>query len=142
MKQNQLDEIASLENQIKDLRSEQTRVISELRSEFLREKADHKRDADSRITAIVKAANREAKQCLSESTLKIKMENQKLRNELYELIEQTKVLNEHKQKLEKQREELTYEIKYAEDLKKVRSTQQKRVIERLFPNDQEEFSES
>lgn len=119
-----------LEKEIVEVRKEQTKIISELRAEFLREKAEHKKEADNRITSIVKAANREARECLSENTYKIKMENQKLRAELLGLIEITKDLDKHKKKLEKQREELLNEIKYAEDLKKLRSTRQAQVIEK------------
>lgn len=136
MKQNQLDEIELLEKEIIEVRREQTKIISELRAEFLKEKSEHKRDADNRIAAIVKAANKEARSCLTENTFKIKLENQQLRTELLQLIQQTKDLNNHKEKLEKQKSELLNEIKYADDLKKVRSTQQQRVIEKLFPEDQ------
>ena len=74
---------------------------------------------------------------MSENTYKIKLENQKLRAELFDLIQATKDLNIHKEKLDKQKADLLYEIKYAEDLKKVRSTQQKRVLEKLYPNNVE-----
>ena len=120
------------------MRKEQTKIISDLRAEFLKEKAEHKKEADNRIMAIVKAANKEARECLTENTLKIKLENQKLRSELLELIERSKELTKHKQKMEKQREELLTEIRYAEDLKKVRSTRQQRVVEKLFPENRDD----
>ena len=124
-----------MEREIVSIRQEQTKIITDLRSEFIKEKTNYKREAENRIAAIVKAANREARDCLSENTYKIKVENQKLRSELFDLIQSTKDLNVHKEKLEKQKADLLYEIKYAEDLKKVRSTQQKRVLEKLYPND-------
>jgi hypothetical protein len=136
LKQSQLDEIAALEKEIIEVRREQTKIISELRSEFLKEKSDHKKEADARIAAIVKAANKEARECLTENTMKIKMTNQGLRKELLELIENSKILNEQKQKLEKQKGELFNEIRYAEDLKKVRTNQQKKIIDKLTSNDQ------
>lgn len=117
------------------MRKEQTKIIGELRSEFLKEKAEHKKEADTRIAAIIKAANKEARECLSENTLKIKLENQRLRGELLELIQRSNELTKHTEKLEKQREELLNEIKYADDLKKIRSTRQQRVIEKLFPDE-------
>lgn len=95
----------------------------------------HERDANQRITAIVKTANREARDCLNENTLKIKEENHKLRTELLKLINETKDFSKHKEKLVAQKEDLLKELKYAEDLKKLRSTQQKRVMEKLFPDD-------
>ena len=124
-----------MEREIVSIRQEQTKIITDLRSEFIKEKTNYKREAENRIAAIVKAANREARDCLSENTYKIKVENQKFRSELFDLIQATKDLNVHKEKLEKQKADLLYEIKYAEDLKKVRSTQQKRVLEKLYPND-------
>jgi len=135
LKQTQLDEIESLEREIVSIRQEQTKIITDLRSEFIKEKTNYKREAENRISAIVKAANREARDCLSENTFKIKVENQKLRSELFDLIQATKDLNVHKEKLEKQKADLLYEIKYADDLKKVRSTQQRRVLEKLYPNE-------
>lgn len=105
-----------------------------MRVEFLKEKADHKKEADNKIATIIKVANREARSCLSENTIKIKTENANLRAELFELIRQTKLVTEHKNKLESQKGDLINEIRYAEDLKKIRSTQQKRVIEKLFPD--------
>jgi hypothetical protein len=79
LKQTQLDEIESLEREIVSIRQEQTKIITDLRSEFIKEKTNYKREAENRISAIVKAANREARDCLSENTFKIKVENQKLR---------------------------------------------------------------
>jgi hypothetical protein len=131
LKQRQNEEIDLLEKEIEEVRSEQTSIISELRAVFLREKMDFKRESDNRIMSIVKAANREARECLSENTYKIKVENQKLRSEIFELIKLTKELNKNKEKLEKQKEDLINEIRYTEDLKKLRSTQQQRVLEKL-----------
>jgi hypothetical protein len=119
------------------VRLEQTSVITELRSQFLRENAEHKREADNRIVSIVRAANREARECLNENTYRIKVENQRLRGDIFELIKLTKELNVNKEKLEKQKEQLVNEINYTEDLKKVRSTQQQRVLEKMFGNSEE-----
>jgi hypothetical protein len=134
LKQNQLDEIRKLEKEIINVRNDQTKIVSELRTEFIKDKADHKKEADQKIATIIKVANREARNCLAENTIKIKTENANLRSELFELIRQTKIMTENKSKLESQKADLINEIRYAEDLKKIRSTQQKRVIERLFPD--------
>lgn len=135
LKQKQLDEIKELETEISKVRQEQAMLINGLRSDFFQEKSDHKRTTEQRIAKIVKVANREAKDCLNKNTVMIKRENQKLRAMLFGLIEQTKAIQDNKEKLERQKGDLLHEIKYAEDLKKVRSTQQKRVIEKLFPHD-------
>lgn len=133
-----MEEIELLEKEIIEVRKEQTKIISDLRAEFLKEKNEHKKEADNRIMAIVKAANKEARECLTENTLKIKLENQKLRGDLLELIERSKELTKHKEKMEKQRDELLSEIRYAEDLKKVRSTRQNHVVEKLFQEQDED----
>lgn len=134
LKQKQLDEIKELETEISLVRLEQAKLINGLRSEFFQEKADHKKSTDQRIAKIVRVANREARECLNKNTIMIRQENQKLRSELFGLIETTNAIQQNKEKLESQKHDLLHEIRYAEDLKKVRSTQQKRVIERLFPN--------
>ena len=131
LKQNQLEEIEALKDEIVKARSVQTKLISDLRNKLVSEKNEHKRDADTRIAAIVKTANREARECLNQNTFEIKVQNTQLRKELLELINQTKEYNNHKEKLETQKSELLKEIKYAEDLIKVRSTQQTKVIQKL-----------
>ena len=131
LKQNQLEEIEALKDEIVKARSVQTKLISDLRNKLVSEKNEHKRDADTRIAAIVKTANREARECLNQNTFEIKVQNTQLRKELLELINQTKEYNNHKEKLETQKSELLKEIKYAEDLIKVRSTQQTTVIQQL-----------
>lgn len=139
LKQKQLDEIKELENDISKVRMEQAKLINGLRSEFFQEKSEHKKTTDQRIAKIVKVANREAKECLSKNTHMIKNENQRLRAHLFGLIEQTNAIQENKEKLERQKNDLLHEIRYAEDLKKVRSTQQKRVIEKLYPPEFQDY---
>ena len=134
IKQKQLDEIAALEKEMIEARREQTKTITQLRTEFLKEKNEHKKDAESKIAKIVRVANKEARECLSENTLKIKYENQKLRGELLDLIQESKELKAHKERLDKQKAELIKEINYAEDLKKVRNTQQKILIDKMLKN--------
>lgn len=133
LKESQNQEIALLEREIVERRQEQTSVITELRSQFLREKNTYKKDADQRVVQIVRLANKEARDCLNENTYKIKVENQKLRGDIFELIKLTKELYKNKERLEKQREDLLNEIRYTEDLKKLSSTQQQRFIEKLYP---------
>ena len=134
LKAAQLEEIRLLEEQMNQLRGEQTKTISDLKSQFLKEKADFKREADLKINSVIKVANKEARQCLSENTYKIKYDNQRLRKELLEFIQYTKALQAHKTKLENQKHEILREISYAEDLKKLRTTQQEKVISKLFAN--------
>lgn len=64
--------------------------------------------------------------CLNEHTTKIKLENRRLRHTLLNLIRKSRALNEQKVELEEQRKILHREKQYAEDLKIIRRTQQRK----------------
>ena len=132
LKTQQAEEIESLDAEMTKLRAEQSKTISELKAKFLKDTNEIKRESDAKIQTVIKAANKEARQCLNENTLKIKYDNYKLRKELLELIQNTKALHAHKEKLDRQRNEIQQEISYAEDLKKLRTNRQDHVFQKLF----------
>ncbi len=72
--------------------------------------------------------SQEAMQCLNDHTLKIKLENRKLRHELLLLIRKSRALHEHKRHLEEQKQQLLLEQQYASDLKTLRHTRQHKVL--------------
>jgi len=78
-----------------------------------------------------KKANKEAVQCLTEHTNKIKLENRELRHELLQLIKTTRALNEHQSVLEDQKKQLLREQNYANDLKTLREARQKKSFKPL-----------
>ena len=63
----------------------------------------------------------EARQCLQDHTWRIKEENRSLRKELLGLIQETRVLYEHKKELQEQFNVLSREKQYAENLQNVRT---------------------
>jgi hypothetical protein len=132
LKIQQTDEIQSLEDEIKKLRAKQQKEISDLKAEFIVKKEISKQEAEKRIQEVIRAANSEARECLTENTRKIKMDNQQLRKDLLQLLQNTKALTTHKTELEKQRNEILKEISYAEDLKRLRTNRQEQVIKKLF----------
>lgn len=136
LKIQQTDEIQSLEDEIKKLRAQQQKEISDLKAEFIMEKEKTKEEAEKRIQEVIRAANSEARECLTENTRKIKMDNQQLRKDLLTLLQNTKALTAHRAELEKQRNEILKEISYAEDLKKLRTNRQEQVIQKLFSKNQ------
>ena len=73
------------------------------------------------------AVFQEAKQCLDEHTRRIKDENFELRKELLQLIKRTRALHEHRRELEEQHKNLTQELQYSRDLKKLRGSRQNRL---------------
>jgi len=132
LKTQQADEIEALDDEMTKLRAEQSKTITELKARFLQDTHEIKRESDAKIQTVIKAANKEARQCLNENTMKIKYDNYKLRKELLELIQNTKALHAHKEKLDSQRNEIQQEISYAEDLKKLRTNRQDHVLQKLF----------
>jgi len=122
----QLGKIRDLESQVRQMREHHTERIQQMKSDFLREKKDYQHDSDFRISSLEKKANKEAVQCLTEHTNKIKFENRELRQELLNLINTTRALNDHRTQLEDQRKQLLREQNYANDLKTLRAARQKK----------------
>lgn len=71
----------------------------------------------------------EARHCLEDHTSRIKEENRALRKELLSLIQQTRVLYQHKKQLEEQHKVLLREKDYANNLQDQRSKRQERLYE-------------
>lgn len=127
----QLNKIRELERQVMQMRAHHTERIQQMKSDFLREKKDYQHDSDFRIQSLEKKANKEAVQCLTEHTNKIKLENRELRHELLNLIKTTRALNEHQRLLLEQKRQLVREQNYANDLKMLREARQKKAYKPL-----------
>jgi len=127
----QLGKIRDLERQVMQMRAHHTERIQQMKSDFLREKKDYQHDSDFRIQSLEKKANKEAVQCLTDHTNKIKLENRGLRHELLQLIKTTRALNEHQSVLEDQKKQLLREQNYANDLKTLRDSRQKKSFKPL-----------
>ncbi|KAK3768163.1 hypothetical protein RRG08_031703 [Elysia crispata] len=127
----QLNKIKELERQVMQMRAHHTERIQQMKSDFLREKKEYQHDSDFRIQSLEKKANKEAVQCLTEHTNKIKLENRALRHELLNLIKTTRALNEHQRLLLEQKRQLVREQNYANDLKMLREARQKKAYKPL-----------
>ncbi|GFN81974.1 coiled-coil domain-containing protein 166 [Plakobranchus ocellatus] len=134
----QLNKIRELERQVMQMRAHHTERIQQMKSDFLREKKDYQHDSDFRIQSLEKKANKEAVQCLTEHTNKIKLENRALRQELLNLIKTTRALNEHQRLLLEQKRQLLREQNYANDLKMLREARQKKSYKPLDLGQEEE----
>ncbi|RDD42086.1 Coiled-coil domain-containing protein 166 [Trichoplax sp. H2] len=113
-------EIKKLEKEVSQMRKHHTENIQILKSKFLKEKKDFQKESESKIQQLEKQANQEAMQCLKEFTDGIKSENRVLRKELLNLIRNVRALQDCKKQLENQRQTLSQERQYAQDLKKLR----------------------
>ena len=76
------------------------------------------------VVLIVKTINflQQATECLKKHTYEIKMENQRLRSELQQIIEATNDLQSQKKKLDKQYRSLLREHQFNQDLQRLRGS--------------------
>lgn len=138
----QLTKIRDLERQVSEMRAHHTHAIQNLKADFLRQKREYQNDSDTRIQSLEKKANKEAMQCLTEHTNRIKLENRALRRELLSLIQTTRALHEHQKELEDQRRQLVREQNYANDLKKLRETRQQKSFKEVSLSEKSKHDES
>lgn len=97
--------------------SDETRNI---KSSFLKAKADCKRDIHRKIQVLSKRAEAEAKQSLIQHIKQVKAENERLHQELLRLIQYSKVLKETQVQLRDQQQQLLWENQYTQDMAYVR----------------------
>ncbi|KAK0046154.1 basal body-orientation factor 1 [Biomphalaria pfeifferi] len=131
LQSDQQNKIKELEQEVMKLRAHHTQCVQKMKSDFLKEKKEYLQDSETRVQSLEKKANQEALQCLTEHTSKIKVENRQLRQELLQLINTSRALNEHKAMLEEQKRQLLREQSYANDLKKLRDARQKKSFKPL-----------
>ena len=120
-------EIKSLEEEVQQMRAKHSETIQKLKAQFLQEKKLFQDQSDTRIQAMAKQANQEAKQSMTTQTQRVKEENQKLRKELLALIRRTRALHEKRQQLEEQHKTLKRDLQYGKDLTRIQGTRQNRL---------------
>ena len=120
-------EIKSLEEEVQQMRAKHSETIQKLKSQFLQEKKLFQDESDTRIQAMAKQANQEAKQSMITQTQRVKEENQKLRKELLGLIRRTRALHEKRHQLEEQHKTLKRDVQYGKDLTRIQGTRQHRL---------------
>ena len=120
-------EIKSLEEEVQQMRAKHSETIQKLKAQFLQEKKLFQDQSDTRIQAMAKQANQEAKQSMTTQTQRVKEENQKLRKELLALIRRTRALHDKRQQLEEQHKTLKRDLQYGKDLTRIQGTRQNRL---------------
>jgi len=124
LQKEQESEIARLEKEVMDMRAKHSEAVRNLKAKFIDEKCSFQKTSDEKLSKLTKEANLEARQCLQDHTWRIKEENRTLRKELLGLIQQTRVLYQHKLQLEEQHKILSREKQYANSLQSIRSKRQ------------------
>lgn len=127
----QLSKIQSLESEVMQMRATHSETIQQVKSTFLRDKKDYEEDSKEKINTLERLANKEALQCLTDHTNKIKTENRRLRKELLDLINITRAYKAHQVELQEQKKQLLREQQYASDLKTLRTTRQHKVLKKF-----------
>nr|XP_002132105.1 coiled-coil domain-containing protein 166-like [Ciona intestinalis] len=140
LREEQLKKIKQLEREVLRMRGKHSDTIQQLKSQFLQEKAEYTDESEEKIQELAKEANKKAVLCLAEHADSIKQENRTLRAELLELIKKSRILNQHKKKLEDQKHELLREKQYSEDIRRLRGVRQTKVMKQLEDAVNREFS--
>ncbi|XP_078484944.1 coiled-coil domain-containing protein 166-like [Ciona intestinalis] len=140
LREEQLKKIKQLEREVLRMRGKHSDTIQQLKSQFLQEKAEYTDESEEKIHELAKEANKKAVLCLAEHADSIKQENRTLRAELLELIKKSRILNQHKKKLEDQKHELLREKQYSEDIRRLRGVRQSKVMKQLEDAANREFS--
>eukprot|EP00795_Rhopilema_esculentum_P009033 gene9033-16676_t len=129
LQKEQESEIARLEKEVHDMRATHSDAVQKLKAKFIAEKCAFQKTSDEKINKLTKEANLEARQCLQDHTWRIKDENRALRKELLGLIQDTRVLYQHKKQLEEQHKILSREKQYADKLHDFRYERQEALYE-------------
>ncbi|CAG2242781.1 unnamed protein product [Mytilus edulis] len=127
----QLSKIKSLEAEVMQMRAKHSDTIQQVKSTFLKDKKEYEEDSREKINTLERLANKEAIQCLTDHTNRIKTENRQLRKELLDLINITRAYKAHQLDLQEQKKQLVREQQYAGDLKTLRTTRQHKVLKKF-----------
>lgn len=122
LQQDQEQEIRHLEEELEERRFQHEDRIRSMKTKFLREKKAFEEATEARIRTMADSANKQATECLKKHTLEIKLENQRLRSELQQIIEETNDLQLQKKRLDKQYRTLLREHQFNQDLQRLRGS--------------------
>nr|CAB3228240.1 coiled-coil domain-containing protein 166-like [Phallusia mammillata] len=131
LRDDQLKRIKQLEREVLRMRGTHSDTIQQLKAKFLHEKSEYTEESEERIKDLAREANKKAVKCLGEHAESIKVENRALRAELLELINRSRILNQHRKELEEQRKDLLREKQYSEDIRRLRGQRQQRIVKQL-----------
>ncbi|KAL0969939.1 hypothetical protein UPYG_G00234840 [Umbra pygmaea] len=122
LQQQQLGRIAELEREVSSMHGRHCESLQALKSGFLREKERHETQANNKVQGLALIANREATSCLLSYTKEVSLENQRLREELKQLIQRAHSLRGLQNHLQAQRQQLLLEEKNVMKLRHLQGT--------------------
>ncbi|KAJ8007831.1 hypothetical protein DPEC_G00098280 [Dallia pectoralis] len=122
LQQQQLGRIAELEKEVTSMTCRHSESLQALKAGFLKEKERYETQAKDKVQALALAANKEASRCLLLHTREVSSENQRLREELQNLIQRAHSLRDHQDQLQAQRQKLLLERDYVRELRSLRAT--------------------
>ncbi|KAK7799242.1 hypothetical protein U0070_023695 [Myodes glareolus] len=102
----QLARIRTLERELLHMRVEHTQLLHRVKRRFLDDKVAFEREARMHVQTLTRRSEREAARALIAHTQAIKMDNGRLRLELLRLLHRFQLLQDMKQQLLEQREQL------------------------------------
>ncbi|XP_007488738.1 coiled-coil domain-containing protein 166 [Monodelphis domestica] len=115
----QMARIKTLERELLHMRVEHTQLLHCVKGRFLEDKAACEREARQQVQLLVRRAEREATRSLLVHIQSIKAENRRLRQELLELLQRTKVLQDIRQDLLERRRRLRQDHQDAQDMAQI-----------------------
>ncbi|XP_044290295.1 coiled-coil domain-containing protein 166 [Varanus komodoensis] len=117
----QLTRIRELEKELLVMKVQHADQMHEVKSRFLQQVPDYEMQAQQKVQALAKLAEKEAVRSLIQHTKQVKADNRQLRHELLGLIRQAQVLKEFLLQLRGRRQQLLQEHQYRQDLARART---------------------
>lgn len=130
LREEQLGRIEKLEQQIAAKRAEYSDELTRLNTDFLAQRKKYSADAEEKLQKLSQEAKKRAVACLEDHANQKKEENTHLRVELAELLKRSRLLNDHKQRLEKQNSELLREQQYSMDILRLRGERHRKATDK------------
>ncbi|XP_050001165.1 coiled-coil domain-containing protein 166 isoform X1 [Alexandromys fortis] len=115
----QLARIRTLERELLHMRVEHTQLLHRVKQRFLDDKAACEREARLHVHSVTRRSEREAARALIAHTQAIKMDNGRLRLELLRLLHRAQLLQDLRQQLLEQREQLHRDHENTRNLQRV-----------------------
>ncbi|XP_057648621.1 coiled-coil domain-containing protein 166 [Chionomys nivalis] len=115
----QLARIRTLERELLHMRVEHTQLLHRVKRRFLDDKAAFEREARLHVHSLTRRSEREAARALIAHTQAIKMDNGRLRLELLRLLHRAQLLQDLRQQLLEQREQLHRDHENMRNLQRV-----------------------
>ncbi|XP_072263421.1 coiled-coil domain-containing protein 166-like [Pyxicephalus adspersus] len=130
LQKEQISLIKHLESEVMASRGKHAEALLRVKSAFLRQKVECQQDSQRQLNQLSQKANEEARNALQDVSRRVKEENQTLRQELLQLINQFRDLHTQKKKVMEQNKQLRREQQCQ---KEVRNAQRKLKMATTLP---------